>query len=207
MQKRWMMGTLAVLILTLMVARATTLAQKSEGSTPLAAVAPLQQHQEVTPQRWRTAGEPPSKQAEDSSLPPLSPRRTDSSAGEDPIAKLDAFMDRNRKEADDSIKSLTREASDLRVRLQKIETALARWQNVSQSLNQDSKLSIANPQDPQLEPVDPSSPDLRPIPDSKKAAVQLPPPPSPEPALPKDSTVGLPPAGESDPPQIPTAPK
>ncbi len=52
----------------------------------------------------------------------------------DPEAAANGFVERSTKEAEDAIKALTKEAESLRARLQKVESGLARWQSVKQSL-------------------------------------------------------------------------
>lgn len=47
---------------------------------------------------------------------------------------VESFVERNRKEAEDSIKALSKEAEELRARLKKVEAALERWQAVSRAL-------------------------------------------------------------------------
>ena len=63
----------------------------------------------------------------------------------DPILAVETFVLRNRKEADDSIKSLTLEAEALRARLAKVEAALARWQGLSTALDPGPKKVWAAP--------------------------------------------------------------
>jgi hypothetical protein len=119
--------------------------------------------------------------------------------GDDPMAAVDAFLDRNRKEADDSIRALTKEAEALRARLEKVEAALARWQSVSEALNRGTDRSPRPPgtnpssrirwNKPEPGPTPPpgqsdEEPRLTPIP---SRGVEPPsPPPSPEdPGLPQ----------------------
>jgi hypothetical protein len=58
---------------------------------------------------------------------------------EDPMVAVETFLRRNRKEAEDSIQALSREAEALRARLSKVEAALARWQSVAGALNPGQK--------------------------------------------------------------------
>jgi hypothetical protein len=67
----------------------------------------------------------------DASLPsPIDP------ATEDPMAAVEEFLQRSRREADEKIKALTQEAETLHVRLTKVEAALGRWKAVADSLGQ-----------------------------------------------------------------------
>lgn len=52
----------------------------------------------------------------------------------DPIQAVETFVQRNRQQADESIKALNAEADRLRDRLAKVEAALARWQGVADAL-------------------------------------------------------------------------
>jgi hypothetical protein len=58
---------------------------------------------------------------------------------------VEAFVERTRKEADDSIKALTREADTLRGRLLKVEAALERWKAVAQSLKREPGPVVLEP--------------------------------------------------------------
>jgi hypothetical protein len=69
-------------------------------------------------------------------------------APDDPMQDVEAFVQRNRKEADEAIKALTQERDSLRARLQKVETALGRWKAVAGALEQRQ---VA---DPSLPPLD-----------------------------------------------------
>jgi hypothetical protein len=51
---------------------------------------------------------------------------------------VEEFVLRSRKEAEDSINALTREAETLRARLQKVEAALERWKAVERALKEGS---------------------------------------------------------------------
>jgi len=54
------------------------------------------------------------------------------------VQTLEAFVLRSRREAEESIEKLTKEAETLRARLQKVETALDRWKGVRDALNQEA---------------------------------------------------------------------
>jgi len=60
-----------------------------------------------------------------------------SPAKADPVATVETFVERNRKEAESAIQTLTTEADNLKARLTKVEAALVRWQNFSRALNAD----------------------------------------------------------------------
>jgi hypothetical protein len=61
---------------------------------------------------------------------------------------VEAFVQRNRKEADEAIKALTQERDSLRARLQKVEAALGRWKVVASALEQRQ---VADPLLPSLD--------------------------------------------------------
>jgi hypothetical protein len=67
---------------------------------------------------------------------------------DDPIQAVEAFVQRNRKEADEAIKALTQERDSLRARLQKVEAALGRWKAVAGALEQRQ---VADPLLPSLD--------------------------------------------------------
>src|SRR4051794_30673321 len=67
---------------------------------------------------------------------------------DDSMQAVEAFVQRNRKEADEAIKTLTQERDSLRERLQKVEAALGRWKAVAGALEQRQ---VA---DPSLPPLD-----------------------------------------------------
>jgi hypothetical protein len=91
---------------------------------------------------------------------------------------VQAFVEKNGKEAEDSIDKLTKEAEMLRARLQRVEAALERWKAVEQALKKEpakaadaagkarwerfgnSRLPKPTEVAPQLEPV-PSEPARR----------------------------------------------
>jgi hypothetical protein len=72
-----------------------------------------------------------------SNLPPA--ELPQAGPADDPMQAVEAFVERSRKEADDSIKALTREAETLRARLQKVEAALERWKGVAEGLKQEPR--------------------------------------------------------------------
>jgi hypothetical protein len=53
---------------------------------------------------------------------------------DDPMQIVEKFVERNRKEAEESIEKLSKEADALRARLQKVEAALERWKAVQSAL-------------------------------------------------------------------------
>ena len=59
----------------------------------------------------------------------------------DPVDSVESFVERNRKEAEESIKTLTSEAENLKARLIRVESALTRWQTFSRALNADQPAS------------------------------------------------------------------
>ncbi len=59
----------------------------------------------------------------------------------DPVDSVESFVERNRKEAESAIQTLTLEAETLKARLVKVETALTRWQSFSRALNADQPAS------------------------------------------------------------------
>ena len=77
-------------------------------------------------------GLPPTGPVVPETLPPQS--LTPAPTADDPVETVEQFVERSRQEADEAIKALTQERDDLRVRLQKVETALQRWQQVAEAL-------------------------------------------------------------------------
>jgi len=70
---------------------------------------------------------------------------------------VEAFVLRSRREAEESIEALTKEAETLRARLQKVEAALERWKAVRDGLIQGAAVDVkAEPQ--QLEPIPGAAP-------------------------------------------------
>ena len=59
----------------------------------------------------------------------------------DPVDSVETFVERNRKEAESAIQTLSIEAETLKTRLAKVETALTRWQSFSRALNADQPAS------------------------------------------------------------------
>ena len=84
----------------------------------------------------------------------------------DSIVDVDAFLDRSRKETDDAVNALGREAEALRARLHKVESALTRWQAVSAALKHQNGPE-ANEAGLQLQSLPPSA---------DPASIRLPPP-------------------------------
>jgi hypothetical protein len=175
MLKRGIIGLIAVVVAILAGSMAVTMAQKT------------------------APGHRAPRQPVDEPLPLPGERRVDAAeavAGDDPMAAVDSFLDRNRKEADDSIKALSREAEALRARLQKVEAALARWQTVSAALSQGLAPTANGPASTPGPPIRwkqrPQAPDL--------------PPPLPreEPAVPPG--IALPEPGPDGPPPLSEVP-
>jgi hypothetical protein len=213
MRTRWMAGIFAASAVAL--ATAASMAQRP--TRPRMAVPPPQSEAAIERKPWRgkepqAAGPPPP--AVDSlpatTEPPVAIEPGHSS--EDPMTAVDAFLRRNRKEAEDSIQALTREAEALRARLAKVEAALARWQSVAGSLNPGQKWG---------QPEGPSEPntELSPIESAPRPAGQIKPPAEPPqsppslfdpPSGPQPGTAILPPGGDVPPtlpPSSPTTPE
>jgi hypothetical protein len=127
------------------------------------------------------------------------------SPGDDPMGAVETFLDRNRKEAENSIQTLNQEAEALRTRLQKVEAALARWQDVSKALKAEGTTPQSQPTATQLEPIPASAeqPAMKPEPTapptpgkwSKPSAEGVPPATKPPELLPKENL----------PPELPSA--
>jgi hypothetical protein len=176
-----MAGIVAASALALVTA--ASVAQRAE--RPRLTISPAQADAPPDRKPWRSKSEPPATLNPPlptiESVPPESAR-----ADEDPMIAVESFLRRNRKEADDSIHALTREAEALRARLAKVEAALARWQAVAGSLNPGQKW--AQPDGPR-EP----GPELSPIettPATRGGARPVP-EPSPTPTSPSEPP-GLP---------------
>jgi hypothetical protein len=58
---------------------------------------------------------------------------------EDPDAQARSFMERNRKEAEAQLKALNAEASQLRNRLQRIESGIRRWQALVDAMDRSEQ--------------------------------------------------------------------
>jgi hypothetical protein len=160
------------------------------------------------------AGPPPMAVEPGPTLEPIpvatEPRSNTVQGDGDPMMAVDAFLTRNRKEADDSIQALTKEAEALRARLQKVEAALARWHHVSEALEQKAEpgrrmeLPAPSPrarwkQPDQGPPTPPPGPDdviLRPVPESEVPGRIRRPEPQPVPEA-------VQPPAESDPATLP----
>jgi hypothetical protein len=220
MLRRGIIGLFAVVVAILAGSVAVTMAQKS--APGYRTLVPLQERAKRAPD--------PAARTDDEDLPApgekvgrphrVAPNDTGAGAGDDPMAAVDSFLSRNRKEADDSIKNLTKEAEVLRARLQKVEEALARWQAVSDALNQGAA-PIANGPGPkpgpriwrrqpapESVPVPPQSPPVRGSRSGLESPVlgEVPDPTVPLPASEAPSTATIPPqrTGEELPP--PTEP-
>jgi hypothetical protein len=81
-------------------------------------------------------------------------------AQEDPMQAVEAFVQRNRKEADEAIKALTQERDSLRARLQKVEAALGRWKAVAGALEQSQATAAQPVQADAVEPAPEAGPSL-----------------------------------------------
>ena len=104
----------------------------------LGGVVALAQQPGISPQPLR----PPVADPAPIALPPPGPPQAGVLVGEplpaaptDPTQSVEQFVQRSRKEADDAIKALTQEREALHARLQKVEAALQRWQQVADALN------------------------------------------------------------------------
>jgi hypothetical protein len=120
---------------------------------------------------------------------------------EDPEKAAKAFVDQNRRVAEDRLKSLKDEAEKLRSRLRKVEAGIRRWETLVSALNREEDAptaraaseaeALADRDSRRLEPVprarakvnanavsDPGSPDeLQPIAAPKAAEPEPPPAP------------------------------
>jgi hypothetical protein len=81
-------------------------------------------------------------------------------ARDDPMQAVKAFVQRNRKEADEAIKTLTQERDSLRERLQKVEAALGRWKAVAGALEQSQATAAQPVQADAVEPAPEAGPAL-----------------------------------------------
>lgn len=196
MRKRWKAGMVGASALAL--GTAASLAQRPE-APPRPTVGPVVGAVEIHPlpvqpnpaeaKRWRSRLDPQAKPASESqpglseSANPL-PEARPAPGIEDPSATVDAFLQRNRKEADDSIQALNREAEALRARLARVEAGLVRWRAVSAALNAEAKRApVASTVAP-----DPAGPISAPptavppsLPGDPPPDVPLPPAPNPPP--------------------------
>ena len=117
--------------------------------------------------------EPPAPLASDSGSadPAVSPVAAPTAPVEeqtkvDPVQSVENFVERNRKEAESSIQTLTTEAANLKDRLARVEKALIRWQAFSRALNADQPAS--QPEVPATAPESTTGPKVkweRPTPD------------------------------------------
>jgi hypothetical protein len=178
MRNRKWVGLIAV-VLAILAGRAVTMAQRAE-LPPTVDLGP-QIESKAEQKRWRTRADRQPGADEKNPLPsaaqPSTARNGPSEplAADDPMGEVDSFLNRSRKEADESIKVLSREAETLRARLKKVDAALARWQTVAGALGQNSRPSTPesiSEASPQLEPIKP--PELPP---------ELPTPPGEPPRL------------------------
>jgi hypothetical protein len=185
MRKRWLVGTLVVLSVPALTGRVVTLAQKPE-RMPIGPSEQPSSKSPPSPNGWRSAGDPLVKTAKGPVEPTI----------DDPMGAVESFLQRNQKEADDSIKALTQEAEALRARLQKVEAALGRWKGVAQALEQQAKSGVnSTPPVAQDKPVAPGSetsprislPGEAPIPPQPASSPTDPPPIQP-PGLPGPPT-------------------
>jgi hypothetical protein len=179
MRRRWLVGTLVVLSTLALAGRVVTLAQRPETLKVMRDSVPTGS-KEAPPKGWRSAGDPQVKTA-NGPLPPAEP------AAEDPMGAVESFLQRNQKEADDSIKALTQEAEALRARLQKVESALGRWKGVAQALELQSRSGVNSPppvpQNKLGEPGPEAGPELLPA-----SETLVPPPPASSPPEPPPLT-------------------
>ena len=165
MRNRRIVG-LIVVVGVLAAGWASTMAQR-----PRAFALNLAQGEPDGPPKIRPTAkiEEPKGEAVDLAVPlpdqPPTPGEVSKVAVDDPMAAVDAFLTRNRKEADDSIQALSREAEALRARLQKVEAALARWQGVAGALQE------GQPGGPELGGPPPAGPASGPKLDGKKVLV------------------------------------
>ncbi|MDR3633958.1 MAG: hypothetical protein P4L84_09145 [Isosphaeraceae bacterium] len=67
-------------------------------------------------------------------LPETSPAVSAAPAPEDPEKVAESFVDKTKQQAETQIKALTTEAEQLRARLKKVESAIARWQTLRSAL-------------------------------------------------------------------------
>ena len=83
--------------------------------------------------------------------PPLTPSRvlpTPSTVFADPEAAANGFVERTTKEADEAVRTLTKEAESLRTRLQKVEAGLSRWKAVKAALESNGGHAAWSPRTP-----------------------------------------------------------
>jgi hypothetical protein len=185
--RRWM---LAVVVTSLgLVGGVSVLAQRSEeapvgpslppppaeAAPPVASPPPV----DTSPTRESLPPVAPGSAELPPPVPQESPRSVQRAAGipgDDPMEAVEAFVVRNRNEADESIKALTKEAETLRARLAKVEAALERWKGVAEALDLKSAKGVLVPvgggkppiveRPTELVPVE-RVPSLPPVPESR----------------------------------------
>jgi hypothetical protein len=141
MQRRGIVGTVAVLLVLALAGRVATLAQKPDRPAPSISMQIPTDPKETRTKAWRSAGDPPPNAAYE---PPGLPRANGADPLlDDPMRAVDTFLHRNQKEAADSIKALSQEAEALRARLQKVETALGRWKGLAEALDQQARSGVS----------------------------------------------------------------
>lgn len=212
MRKRWLAGLAGA---SIMAFGAVILVQQVKGreQTLLA----FQDRGVAKTKPWRSPADPHTKDAPSTLLPTITDpvsasAKEPSEVADDPVGTVESFLQRNRKEADDSIKSLTQEAEMLRARLQKVEAALGRWQAIAGALNQEPKKpSEADPTPVSKPEAGPENPHAVGAPSSEPPSQVKPQESSPvPPSLPADppppaSPLPLPPSVET-PPTLPGIP-
>ncbi|WP_435005094.1 hypothetical protein P12x_002985 [Tundrisphaera lichenicola] len=178
MRMRWMAGLVGASAVIL--ATAATLAQRpmSPAPTPL---------NSVETKRWRSSNDP--------LVLEVNGPTSELAGPVDPMEVVEAFLDRNRKEADESIRALNEEAEALRARLAKVEAALGRWQSIAGALQVEVREAPAppgpEPAAAQLDPIEPP-PALAPAP-VEEAKPELPPDSPLPPTLPPSDPALAPP--------------
>ncbi len=100
-------------------------------------IAALGQHAATSPSPLPAIEGPPPVTAELSPvLPPPTPQLVTGAPTDDPVQAVQAFLAKNRKEAEEAIDRLTKEAETLRARLEQVEAALVRWKALEGALQQ-----------------------------------------------------------------------
>ena len=198
MRRRGLVGLLVVAF-TILAGRAVVLAQRAKTPAPLL-IGPAPAESRTAAWSKPGAQVPQSPPADRAMVPAEVPPANN----DDPMAAVDEFLGRNRKEADESIKALAREAETLRARLQKVEAALARWQSVSNALNQDAPQAASGPDQSVLLESIPTPPtnDIQPPPE--RGASGPTPPPDDGPTTPPPTMRTLEPPPEREPSPRPT---
>lgn len=93
--------------------------------------------------------------------------------GDDPVAQVEAFVERSRQEAKAACDALAAERDALRERLAKVEAALARWQALAEAIERSQVEPVADASAPRFEAAEPEGPKPEPVPEDLEA------PPSP----------------------------